>query len=98
MKIKVFLILLFLIGIISYIVSCQTKNYEYKIVVGSSFATGDEAAKEAELKVNNLTNEGWEAISIGGGGRAMGISATREIEISGGSQVVDVFVLMRHAK
>ncbi len=62
----------------------------YKIVYGSSFATIDEAVAEAKLKVDDLASQGWEAISIGCGGRAAGGGE------GGMGQAVDVVVLMRH--
>jgi hypothetical protein len=69
-------------------------TYRYQIVFGSSFATVDEAAREAELQVNQLAVQGWEAISIGAGGRAAG-GAGSDLPGLGQGQVVDVVVLMR---
>jgi hypothetical protein len=39
-------------------------SYTYKIVVGRSNASAAEAAKSAELQVNNATTSGWEPIGI----------------------------------
>jgi hypothetical protein len=97
MRLKIFLLVGFLLCIM-FVFGCTNPRYDYQIVVGSSFNNGDEAAKEAELKVNKLAGEGWEAISIGTGGRAAGIMATREGRVSGGNQIVDVTVLMRRPK
>jgi len=97
MKYKIFLLVGLLVGIM-FVFGCTNPRYDYQIVVGTSFTNADEAAKEAELKVNKLSSEGWEAISLGTGGRAAGIMATREGRVSGGNQVVDVTVLMRRAK
>lgn len=68
-------------------------NYKYRLVFGSSFASVSEAVQEAQIKVDALANAGWEAISVGVGGRAAGgIEGTPE---GGGGQAVDVVVLMR---
>ncbi len=39
-------------------------RYTYKILVGRSNASAADAAKSAELQVNNAAGSGWEAISI----------------------------------
>jgi hypothetical protein len=80
-------------------------RYEFQIVTGSSFVNVDEAAREAQLRIGSLTPAGWEAISIGTGGRAAGgggVASTGggelggpAIAVSNQAQVVDVTVLMR---
>jgi len=65
----------------------------YVLVFGSSFATIDEAVKEAQNKVDGLASQGWEAISVGVGGRAAaGFKGSSD---AGGGQAVDVVVLMQ---
>lgn len=65
-------------------------RYRYRIVVGHSFASADEAARSAELQTNNL---GGEAIAIAADGLCCGGG---ELGPTVGRAEWDVYVLVRH--
>ncbi|MDA1106799.1 MAG: hypothetical protein O2845_00135 [Proteobacteria bacterium] len=50
--------------------------------------------QEAQLKVDQMASQGWEAVSVGAGGRAAGGAGSDQPGLGQGN-VVDVVVLMR---
>ena len=52
--------------------------------------------QEAQLKVDQMASQGWEAVSVGAGGRAAGGAGSDQPGLGQGN-VVDVVVLMRRS-
>ncbi|MBI4338511.1 MAG: hypothetical protein HY680_01000 [Chloroflexi bacterium] len=80
-------------------------RYQYQLVTGTSRGGGvvtwpqaaiDEAVREAETKMAPLIAQGWQAVSVGVGGRAgMGLRTEGGAGVATAGEAVDVVVLMR---